>query len=126
MVLKQRVERLEAKITTHSSAEGEDDILTPRDVAFLLCERQRLEEEGGAESRALCGIMDKLFEKHGRACKAHPPKALTPEQAHEALIAASERTEEEEEEFDRKWRERLQEERERIRGGIADIDSLEE
>lgn len=125
MRLEQRITRLEA-VARESRSDGDAELLSLRDVCFLTIEKQRLAEEESIESTILAGLIADMLESHGRAMKSHRPAPMTPEQAHEALLATVDRDEADEEQFRLDWLERLQSKREYIQEVIAELDSLKD
>ena len=136
--IRRRVEALEKIKAMQSGDSVEDDLLSPRDVSFLITEQRHLEEEGTIESRILSARIDDMLQRHRRALKIFPRSPLPPHEVHEAVRQAAERSgllhdltdderqriDAEQKEYRRGWLERLGAEREYIREVLNELDSL--
>lgn len=136
--VRKRVEALERLAAIHNGDYKDDDILSPRDVCFLITEQRRIEDENTLEGKVLVSRIDDILQRHQRALKGRRHGVPDPAEAHALMVEAFHRDEyvnnlsaeerqevrAENEHFRREWLERLGAEREYIREVIKTLDSL--
>lgn len=107
-VIKKRVEALEQTAALRHGGDSTAELLSPRDATFLVTEYYSLKGQDTVESALLAARINDLLKSHERAMRRCSYKKMTPKNAAEALQAASERTPEEDEQYCRDWRRRLE------------------
>ncbi len=136
--VRKRVEALERLAAIRNGDYKDDDILSPRDAAFLIVEQRRIEDEDALEGKILVSRISDLLERHRRAISGRRHGVPDPEEAYRLMKEAGRRdglcaelTDEEveqikaeDEEYRREWLKRLGAEREYIREVIKTLDSL--